>query len=117
MALRQRERRGMVFGRWALPANAKGVFAAAPSDPRRLAIDCDSRVHVHSYGRVLGSYPMGYFRDALVLVGRVAQNHAEQLIFEDFNAPAWTFRSHTEALGILLEKMLRQLRPSPSARR
>lgn len=101
---------GMVFGGWVLPAS-HGMFTSDPTDSRRLALDGDSLVKTHSYVKVLQrGYPMERFRGAIVVVGLTAQNIGEEVIFDNWNAPQWTFKYHVEAVGIFTEKMLRHLR-------
>jgi CHASE2 domain-containing sensor protein len=108
---------GLVFGSWVLQDDG-GMFTAGGGDPRRLAIEQDSRVHLHSYWRVLQpDYPMESFKNALVLVGVNAEKSENTVIFEDWNCDRWVEKSHVEALGILAEKMLRRLQPpAPLAR-
>jgi len=101
---------GMVFGGWVLPAS-HGMFTSDANDSRRLALDGDSHVHTHSYHKVLQpGYDMEPFRGAVVIVGCTAQNIGEEVIFDNWNAPQWTFKYHVEAVGIFTEKMLRHLR-------
>lgn len=100
-----------LVGKWALPASG-GTFTSDGKDARRMALDGDSWVRLHSYVKVMQpGYPMRQFRNAIVVVGLTAQNLGEQVIFDNWNAPQWTFKYHVEAIGIFTEKMLRHLRP------
>lgn len=108
----------VVVAGYHLPAPG-GTFTSDPSDSRRLALDADSRIRTHSYWKVLQpGYPMQKFKGAIVVVGATAQNVGQQVIFDNWNAPQWTFKYHVEAIAIFTEKMLRHLRkpaslPSP----
>lgn len=97
-------------GSYVMPAPG-GSFTADNSDTRRLAINADSRLQLHSYWRVLQpDYPMARFKDAIVIIGRTPNpRDGEELIFEDWSIPAWTMKAHVEALGIIMEKMVRYL--------
>jgi hypothetical protein len=100
----------MYVGSWVMPAPG-GVFTSDSSDTRRLSINKDSRVRLHSFWKVLQpGYPMAAFKDAIVLVGTTpSPRNGEELIFEDWSIPSWVMKSHVEACAILVEKMIRYL--------
>lgn len=99
-----------VVGSWLLPTPG-GEFRQDALDSQRLGIHGDSHMHTHSYWRVLrDDYPMGTFRDAIVFVGRTPiDNGEDQLVFSDWTVNKYVTRTHVEALGILMEKMMRYL--------
>lgn len=98
------------MGSWVMPA-PEGSFKPDNTDTRRLAINADSRIRLHSYWKVMkADYPTTRFRDAVVLVGITPfPRNGEEIIFDDWNIPAWSMKSHVESLAILVEKMLRYL--------
>ncbi|MBM3464608.1 MAG: CHASE2 domain-containing protein [Armatimonadetes bacterium] len=98
-----------IFNGWELPAS-DGMFTSDASNTKRLDIDADSWVRQHSYGDVVSpGYDMRKFKNSIVVVGATAQNVGEEYIFNNWHAPRWQTVYHVQAIGILVEKMLRYM--------